>query len=108
LHRLAFKGPTKDDYAQPAATYEMAVLAWVEAENPKLRKQLSSEDAKELEIGEKETKEWRRKKVEECEAWLDKVAKWEAFVLDARIGMRVQTGMDTLRWVKRENGWGAV
>lgn len=49
--------------------------------------------------------DWLREKTEECQSWLDKVAKWEAFVLDARIGMRVQTAMDTLRWYKRERGW---
>lgn len=95
MDKLAFKGTTKDDYALPAANYEMAVLAWAEVQKPGLRRMASKADEE----------DWLREKTEECQSWLDKVAKWEAFVLDARIGMRVQTAMDTLRWYKRERGW---
>ncbi|KAI0478128.1 breast cancer protein [Xylaria cf. heliscus] len=84
LDKSAFKGSTKDDYIPPSAHYEMAVLAWVE--------------------GQTKTPAETKKKVEDCEAWLDKVSRWESYVLDGRIGMRVQTGMDTLRWYKREHG----
>ncbi|KAI0451623.1 breast cancer protein [Xylaria acuta] len=81
--KSAFKGSTKDDYIPPSAHYEMAVLAWVE--------------------GQTKTPAEMKKKVEDCQSWLDKVSRWEAYVLDGRIGMRVQTGMDTLRWYKREH-----
>ncbi|TGJ85501.1 hypothetical protein E0Z10_g3270 [Xylaria hypoxylon] len=84
LDKAAFKGPTKDDYIPPAAHYEMAVIAWVE--------------------GRAATPAETKKKIDDCQSWLDKVARWEAYVLDGRIGMRVQTGMDTLRWYKREHG----
>ncbi|GAW11912.1 hypothetical protein ANO14919_012650 [Xylariales sp. No.14919] len=84
LDKSAFKGSTKDDYIPPAAHYEMAVLAWVE--------------------GHAGTPAETKKKIDDCQSWLDKVARWEAYVLDGRIGMRVQTGMDTLRWYKREHG----
>ena len=77
------------DWAQPSANYEMAVVTWAD-----VRKQENEDD--------------KRKKAEECYAWLDKVAKWGPFLLDARVGMRVQTGMDTLRWYKREHGWGEL
>lgn len=82
--RSVFKGSNKDDYILPSAHYEMAVLAWVE--------------------GQTETPAETKKKVDDCQSWLDKVARWDAYVLDGRIGMRVQTGMDTLRWYKREHG----
>lgn len=42
----------------------------------------------------------RKAKVAECEDWLNKVAKWESYVLDARIGMKVTTGLDTIRRFK--------
>ncbi|KAI1423351.1 outer membrane protein Iml2/Tetratricopeptide repeat protein 39 [Xylaria sp. FL1777] len=84
LDKAAFKGTTKDDYIPPAAHYEMAVLAWVEG-----RSGMPADE---------------KKKVDECQTWLDKVARWESYVLDGRVGMRVQTGMDTLRWYKREHG----
>ncbi|OTB15841.1 hypothetical protein K445DRAFT_22160 [Daldinia sp. EC12] len=98
MDRLAFKGPTKDDYALPAANYEMAVLAWVEVQKPELRRDNDRGDEK----------EWLREKVEECQAWLDKVANWGTFTLDARIGMRVQTGMDTLSWYKKHHEWASA
>ncbi|KAI1735377.1 breast cancer protein [Xylaria scruposa] len=85
--KSAFKGATKDDYIPPSAHYEMAVLAWVE--------------------GQSKTPAETKKKIDDCQSWLDKVAGWEAYVLDGRIGMRVQTGMDTLRWYKREHGLAA-
>ncbi|KAI0872218.1 breast cancer protein [Hypoxylon argillaceum] len=84
LDKSVFKGSNKDDYILPSAHYEMAVLAWVE--------------------GQTETPAETKKKVDDCQSWLDKVARWDAYVLDGRIGMRVQTGMDTLRWYKREHG----
>lgn len=36
-------------------------------------------------------------KLAECEEWLTKVAKWDAYVLDARIGLKVTTGLDTVK-----------
>jgi hypothetical protein len=84
ISRSAFKGPTRDDYIPPSAHYEMAVLVWVE--------------------GQANTPAETKEKIETCQSWLDKVAGWDAYLLDGRVGMRVQTGMDTLRWYKRENG----
>ncbi|KAI1214253.1 uncharacterized protein F4807DRAFT_449555 [Annulohypoxylon truncatum] len=98
MDKMAFRGATKDDYALPAAHYEMAVLAWIEVQKPELRGPIDEEDEE----------DWLYEKVEECQSWLDKVAKWEAFVLDARIGMRVQTGMDTIMWFKKGHGWTAA
>lgn len=52
--------------------------------------------------------EWLKKKTALCEEWLEKVTNWGSFTLDARIGMRVQTGKDTLKWYKREQGWESI
>lgn len=76
----------------------MAVLAWIEIQRPEVRR---GDDK-----GDEE--EWLREKTEECQAWLDKVANWGAFTLDARIGMRVQTGMDTVSWYKKQYGWASA
>ena len=79
-----FKGGHKDDYVLPAATYELGAIAWAECCR-------GGAD--------------RRQKLDECEAQLEKVKAWESFVLDARIGMRVQCGMETLRWFRKKMGW---
>ncbi|OBT69498.1 hypothetical protein VE03_01125 [Pseudogymnoascus sp. 23342-1-I1] len=72
-----FKGHLYDDWNCPSAYYEMAVISWME-------RGLPGNDSK--------------AKLEECEEWLNKVAKWEtAYVLDARIGMKVTTGLDTIK-----------
>lgn len=90
----AFKGPTKDDYALPAAHYEMAVVAWSEA----CARDLFPKDPAAID-------EYRLKKVNECWESLDRVTKWESFNLDARIGMRVQAGLDSIRWLKKKKKW---
>jgi hypothetical protein len=63
----------------------MAVLAWVE---------------KDVDPAVRETK------VVECEDWLHKVSRWESYVLDTRIGIKVTTAVDTLRMYKKERGLG--
>lgn len=50
---------------------------------------------------------YRKEKLDECQEQLDKVKAWEAFVLDARIGMRVQSGLETLKWFRNKMGWAA-
>ncbi|KAI1334889.1 breast cancer protein [Xylariaceae sp. FL0016] len=105
LDKLAFKGSNKDDYALPAANYEMAVLAWAEVQKPEMRHSTKEDNT---DAANTDETAWKRKKLDDCNSWLDKVAKWEAYVLDARIGMRVQTGMDTIRWYRREHEWAAA
>ena len=82
----------KDDYVMPAAVYELGAIAWTECCNPP--------------EGEKEqVLEYRRQKMLECEEQINKVKVWEAYVLDARIGMRATSGLETLAWFKKKNGW---
>ncbi|KAH7131607.1 hypothetical protein B0J13DRAFT_107270 [Dactylonectria estremocensis] len=87
--RLAFKGTTRDDYVPPAANYEIGSIAWVECCNPP-------------EGTVEEIAAYRRAKFDECQKQLDIVKAWEVYHLDARIGMRVQSGLETLAWFKRK------
>lgn len=59
----------------------MAVLAWFE-------KDLPGTDTK--------------AKVTECEEWLRKVSKWDIYVLDTRIGLKITTGLDTVKIYQRQ------
>ncbi|RDI76794.1 hypothetical protein Vi05172_g13219 [Venturia inaequalis] len=69
-----FKGGYKDNWTCPVATYETAVSYWNDY--------CESSEQSDL---------------KESSKWLDKVAAWEAYDLDARIGMRVKTGAETIK-----------
>lgn len=118
-----FKAAGRDDYVMPCATYEMASLAWAEcchapehndtshvaAEKPP--QQPEKQEEQDQENGQRglgahaDVLTYRKAKMEECQRYLDRVMAWETFVLDARIGMRVQSGLETLKWFRRRMGW---
>ncbi|KAF2088913.1 hypothetical protein K490DRAFT_38273 [Saccharata proteae CBS 121410] len=75
-----FKGGFKDNWTQPAAHYEMAANLWMEREGRGV--EVRGDDEKRL---------------RECSVWLEKVARWESYDLDARIGLKVTTARDTLK-----------
>jgi hypothetical protein len=85
--RNLLKGGNRDDYALPNAHYELAALAWAEASAP------AAADA-----DAEATRARRTAKAKEAQGHLDTVVAWEPFLFDARLGMRVQAGVQTLRW----------
>jgi hypothetical protein len=48
---------------------------------------------------------YRRERYDECVKQMDIAKVWEAFVLDTRIGMRVQSGIETLNWFGKKMGY---
>ncbi|KAK3389240.1 hypothetical protein B0H63DRAFT_96131 [Podospora didyma] len=95
MDKSLYKGPTRDDYCPAAANYEMAALAWQDFCYADVSADTSVDIAEAL----------RKEKADECQMYLDKVSKWEGFVLDARFGMRVKAGSESLRWLKSKKGW---
>jgi len=73
----------KDDWTCPSAHYEMACLAWHE-------KDLEGADHK--------------AKVLDCEQWLEKTQKFDQYILDTRMSMKVTTSFMTLKRHKRLMG----
>ena len=71
----AFKGHFRDNWVQPVACYEMAVCLWHERDG-------SASD---------------NERIRECDALLERVANWETYEMEARVGMRVTTARDTLK-----------
>ena len=72
--KALFKGHLKDDWTCVTAHYEMGANLWLQRKG----------------VGEKEA-------VREALEWLEKAARWEGYELDTRIGLKVTTGLDTLR-----------
>jgi hypothetical protein len=125
--KASFKGHLKDEWTCPAAHYEMAVNLWMERSayitrhgpavpksvkeapsRPTSSKSKSSTGSRlstatprgtpPMDNGNKETAETHdRRKVGECKEWLDKVAKWEGYELDTRIGLKVTAAEETIR-----------
>lgn len=95
-YRMLFKGDTKDDWTLPCAHYELAVIAWKESCDPSCY----PKDVKEIDA-------FRQTKVKECEEYLEHVKTWDTFVLDARVGMKVKTGLDSIAWLRKKKGWTA-
>lgn len=63
----------------PSAHYEMACLAWHEKDL------LDTSPAD------------HKAKVLDCEQWLDKTQKWEQYVLDTRVSVKLTTSLLTVK-----------
>ena len=77
-----FKGHLMEDWAPPFARYEKAVCAWIE-----------SGEGTEVKIDPT----LRKEKMHECRKLLTEVANWGAYDLSARLGIKITTGLDTLK-----------
>ena len=96
VEKTELKGGLKDDWTAPAAHYEMGVNCWMQrrdgAEN------VGGAGAGAISKAADVEERW----VKECGVWIDKAAKWEAYELDARIGLKIATAQDTLkRWEQK-------
>lgn len=114
-----FKGNFKDDWTCPTAHYEMAANIWMErhaytpigsSTNPpdspdeggcnQPSENVDSTPADVVKNGTTASGDsiaaQDREKVKECKEWLDKVSRWEAFELDARVGLKVTTAQETI------------
>lgn len=80
-----------EDYVYPTAVYEEAVLSWLECCD--------------VPSDVKDVLAYRKSKFEDCEKKLQLVKNWESFSNDARIGVRVQSGFETLAWFRKKMGW---
>jgi hypothetical protein len=82
LHRSTFKGHLLDDWTPAAAQYEIACLSWAEKDLPCT------------------TPEIHKAKVLSCEQELQKTQKFDQYVLDGRLSIKVTTSLVTVRRYK--------
>lgn len=106
LDKSLFKGQLKDDWVLPVAHFEMAANLWMERpsymashDSPALSSQTNSDHTKADDaVDDDEVDEVvERAKVRECKLYLDKAAKWETFVLDTRLGLKVAAAVDAVQ-----------
>lgn len=98
----AFRGGNKDNWTAPISRYELAVAAWIEAGGS------TGADAHHVDLSveaERHAEEQRKgglgkaydqEKLRECLRLLEEAAGWESFDLDARFGIKITTGRDTI------------
>ena len=128
MSRSIFTGANRDDYCLPVAYYEAAALAWADVSDPARwpssgaasdDQAVTTASARTGNEGEGEKKdgkdaavvadaavdEFRRERLDRVDEYIAKVAKWDHFLLDTRIGMRVTPAVQTVRWLKKKKGW---
>jgi hypothetical protein len=119
--KSAFKGYLKDDWTAPVAHYEMAVNFWMERKGyqhqygsvaPQAGDLQQSNFQRRVEAGDLEALREEQKTfvkadeplVRDCKEWIEKVARWDSYDLDARVGLKVTTARETVaKWGER---WG--
>ena len=69
---IGFKGGFKDNWTLPVANYEMGVFCWWESGKQSDGSTVNGSKGRD------------KKSLLECAEWVDKVAKWESYDLDAR------------------------
>ena len=108
VDRTELKGGFRDDWTAPVAHYEMGVISWMRRRDGGAIGEDGNGSGRGNGKGGGEGKEARKGEaywVRECEAWVDKAARWEGYVLDARIGLKLATAQDTLRkWRDQNSG----
>ena len=83
--KALFKGQWKDDWTAPTAHYEMGANLWAQRGDNNTSEGAEKGDDRDMVL------------VKEAQEWIDKVAKWEGYELDARIGLKVTTAQETLK-----------
>jgi Protein of unknown function (DUF3808) len=107
--KASFKGHLMDEWTCPAAHFEMAANLWME--RPTFvaahgdRPPIAGVDDNDRTIAgghpplDRGPVESEREMVRECKVLLDKVAKWESYDLDTRIGFKVTAAEEAVqRW----------
>ena len=71
-----YKGGLRDNWPAPLARYELAVNHWQEQDKPGVD---------------------RMEALRQCGVWIEKVAAWDSYDLDARFGIKITTARATLK-----------
>lgn len=109
LDKSIFKGSLKDDWVQPAGHFEMAANLWMERPTWHTLHGLPGTEKSEngpngtSSNSSKTSQADERKQVRECKEYLDNAARWETYVLDARIGIKLTAAMEAVNKWERQH-----
>jgi hypothetical protein len=106
--KASFKGHLMDEWTCPAAHFEMAANLWMERPTYVTTYSHGLTDSGANNDGtisggrtslDRDPVGSEREMVRECKEYVDKVAKWETYVLDTRIGLKVTAAEEAIqRW----------
>ncbi|KAF7594117.1 Mitochondrial outer membrane protein iml2 [Aspergillus hancockii] len=94
--KALFTGHLKENWIHPVAHFEMAANLWMERPTY-VALHGGPEATKEIKASSEEAMKLEREKVRECKDYLEKLAKWESYELDARVGLKVTAAMEAVR-----------
>jgi hypothetical protein len=102
--KSVFKGRFKDDWVLPVANFEMAANLWMERPTYVARQGPVEEELRpiasrmsSLTVTNPDELPVEREKVRQCGEYLEKAARWESYVLDTRIGLKITAARAAVR-----------
>lgn len=107
LDRAAFRGGNRENYVLPAGHYEMGVNYWCQRTGYRPVKPLEGGGvAGETNVKVDDPVAHDASKVATAREWIERVARWESYELDARFGLRITMAQTTTQqWEEQNKQW---
>ena len=99
IDKSTLKGTNREDWILPSAHYEMGINLWMmcHRDHPSGSKNTVATYLTQSPTGIGELGQANKKLMLESAQVLEKAAKWEGYMLDARLGMRISAALEVVR-----------